>query len=228
MKYKVGDKVRIKSIVWYNENKNEYGEVFDNKWILFNEEMSLYCGKALVVESVGSDTYEMVDNPFVWTDEMIMGLAEKDINVVLTENLINFERGKEDKIELNLGDYELQQENGKWFAIKKKPKYPATYKECCDVLGIDTMDNDAKGYKHFLVIQFQELLIARDAYWKIAGWEPDYKGHELKFYINTYKGEIDNDKTYHCNRVLAFPTEEMRDTFYENFKDLINECKELL
>jgi hypothetical protein len=28
--------------------------------------------------------------------------------------------------------------------------------------------------------------------------------------------------------ILAFPTVEMRDTFYENFKELIDECKELL
>ena len=27
---------------------------------------------------------------------------------------------------------------------------------------------------------------------------------------------------------LSFPTEEMRDAFYENFKDLIEQCKELL
>ena len=30
------------------------------------------------------------------------------------------------------------------------------------------------------------------------------------------------------NVLLAFPTEEMRDAFYENFKDLIEQCKELL
>jgi hypothetical protein len=30
------------------------------------------------------------------------------------------------------------------------------------------------------------------------------------------------------NTILAFPTEEMRDEFYENFKYLIEQCKELL
>ena len=30
------------------------------------------------------------------------------------------------------------------------------------------------------------------------------------------------------NSILSFPTEEMRDEFYNNFKDLIEQCKELL
>lgn len=116
--------------------------------------------------------------------------------------------------------------------VKNAPSYPTTYKECCDVLGIDTMDNDAKGYKHFLLIQFQELIIARDAYWKIAGeemglgkpWEPDWDNlstnHE---FIIINKGCF----TY-SSRLLVFPTIEMRDAFYNNFKFLIEQCKELL
>ena len=28
----------------------------------------------------------------------------------------------------------------------KKPQYPKTYKECCDVLGLNTMDNVAQGF----------------------------------------------------------------------------------
>lgn len=28
--------------------------------------------------------------------------------------------------------------------------------------------------------------------------------------------------------MLGFPIKEMRDAFYENFKELINDCKELL
>lgn len=33
MKYKVGDKVRIKSLDWYNKNKNKYGDV-DHMFLL--------------------------------------------------------------------------------------------------------------------------------------------------------------------------------------------------
>jgi hypothetical protein len=83
-----------------------------------------------------------------------------------------------------------------------------------------------------------ELLICRDAYWKIAGdemglgkaWEPDWNDcTQHKFGLYTFKNEI------RCinlqvlkNIILTFPTEEMRDAFYENFKELIENCKELL
>jgi len=118
-----------------------------------------------------------------------------------------------------------------------KPKYPKTYKECCDVLGLNTMDNDAQGYKADLIIRFQELLIARAAYWKIAGeqlgleepWQPDWNHINRKFYcIYNSKNNIVKNVIYSENKILAFPTEEMRDAFYENFKKLIENCKELL
>ena len=141
-----------------------------------------------------------------------------------------------DKVELDLSNMELIQEDGKWFVVKKKSKYPKTYKECCDVLGISTMDNDAQGYKGDLIIRFQELLIARDAYWKIIGeekgldkpWEPVWTKDTDKFVIYTHDNAIRLNRFLLGHTVLAFPTKEIRDDFYENFKDLIEQCKELL
>ena len=121
--------------------------------------------------------------------------------------------------------------------VKKQPKFPKTYKECCDVLGLNTMDNDAQGYKGDLIIGFQELLIARDAYWKIAGeqmglkepWKPDWDSLDNKYDIYNYRGDIKYDYFTVIDRcLLVFPTEEIRDAFYENFKDLIENCKEFL
>lgn len=120
--------------------------------------------------------------------------------------------------------------------LTPKSKYPTTYKECCDILGICTMDNDMQGYKWEILIQLQEIIIARDAYWKIAGkemglgksWEPDWSSCEDKFCITIFKNKQTFDDSQYISRILVFPTEEIRDTFYENFKDLIKECKELL
>ena len=129
--------------------------------------------------------------------------------------------------------------DGRYILRDKKPRYPKTYKECCDVLGLNTMDNDDQGYKAHLIIQFQELIIARDAYWKIAGeemgldkpWEPDFTNNDEERYgIYTLANKVERDfcGVGDVNMILSFPTEEMRDEFYENFKDLIESCKELL
>jgi hypothetical protein len=98
------------------------------------------------------------------------------------------------------------------------------------------MDNDAQGYEADLIIRFQELLIARNAYWKIIGdemgldkpWEPDFKDDSDKYFICYLKDEIWKSNIKDCNRFLVFPTEKIRDEFYENFKDLIKGCKNLI
>ena len=84
MKYKVGDKVRIKSLDWYNENKNSDDNnsiVFADGWH-FSESMSIFCGKELIIErishAVNPPHYMMRDNIFAWTDEMIEGLVEEE------------------------------------------------------------------------------------------------------------------------------------------------------
>jgi hypothetical protein len=113
---------------------------------------------------------------------------------------------------------------------KKKPKYPKTFVECAKILDcFCTAYID--GYKCELLENLQELIICRDAYWKIAGdWKPEYKTlvNNEYFTIHTFNGEIVKSKTSHRQSILAFPTEEMRDAFYENFKELIEICKEYL
>lgn len=151
---------------------------------------------------------------------------------------ISFSKYCKDKYLLDMGDYEIKVEDGKTYMVKKKPKYPKSYKECCDVLGLCTMDNnDAKGYKCELIIRFQKLLIARDAYWKIAGaeiglgkpWKPDWTNTNSNKYCIYYVGdEIKKQPMLEVHHFLAFPTAEMRNVFYENFKELIEQCKELL
>lgn len=141
-----------------------------------------------------------------------------------------------DKVELDLSNRELIQEDGKWFVVKKKKEYPKTYAECYQITGL-LKTSDIYGYKNGLLFEFQKLLIALDAYWKIAGeemglgkpWEPDWNTNDNHFYtIHTFNGKIECSATAHRNAVLIFPTEEMRDAFYENFKSEIEICKELL
>lgn len=145
----------------------------------------------------------------------------------------------EDEVELQLGDYEIEVRDGKTYAVKKKPKYPTTHEECCEVIGISQHDVEIdlpQPYQQKMFNLFK-LRICRDAYWKIAGeemglnkpWEPDWKsGEQKKYCIYCGAGIIQKGSWCNHNSILAFPTEEMRDVFHDNFKDLIEQCKEML
>jgi hypothetical protein len=113
---------------------------------------------------------------------------------------------------------------------KKQPKYPKTFVECAKILDCFCAAH-IDGYYCGLLEDLQALLICRDAYWKLDGdWKPEYKeGANNNYYtIHTFNNKITLSATSHRNAILSFPTEEMRDAFYENFKKLIEECKELL
>ena len=135
-----------------------------------------------------------------------------------------------------------------------KSQYPKTYEECCEVLSIAPYYNvKYHTFEHgfhelatsnkLLLLQgklniLSKLLICRDAYWKIAGdemgldkpWEPNFGNCNIPYYcifINNI-GDIAKECFHGSRYTLTFPTPEMRDTFYGNFKDLIERCKELL
>mgnify|MGYP003309175316 FL=1 len=72
MNYKVGDRVKIKSLDWYNENKDETDDIECSNNIWFYKEMSKFCGKVMTISHVRADHYTMVEDLVgYWTDEMI-------------------------------------------------------------------------------------------------------------------------------------------------------------
>ena len=52
-----------------------------------------------------------------------------------------------DKVELDLSNRELIQEDGKWFVVKKKKEYPKTYEECYSVLGYEPDEDVVSCYR---------------------------------------------------------------------------------
>ena len=84
MKYKPGDKVRIKSLDWYNENKNEIGRIYGDSSAVFIRTMSKFCGQTVTISEAaydiyGCDAYGILEdnNEYSWTDYMIEGLADE-------------------------------------------------------------------------------------------------------------------------------------------------------
>ena len=252
MKYKVGDKVRIKSRDWYNENKTPHGDIwFDNT--IFVRGQSLYCGCELTIHLVTNDSYYVIENNYYWTDEMIEGLVEEEIDLIpkfgeFSDNepldipTMTTEFVKEHGFPCPEG-FIFKDENGnvinatKIVLEKKKKEYPKTYEECKYILGITT-PMIRPDYNGDLIVALQKLLICRNAYWKIAGeemglgkpWELSIGTPIYYIYYNRTLGTIKKDYAddIQGNVILAFPTVEMRDAFYENFKELIESCKEFL
>ena len=64
----------------------------------------------------------------------------------------------------------------------------------------------------------------------VGEWKPDYKNHdEEKFTIIVADDEITKKgKSYYVNSSMSFPTEKMRDEFFDTFKDLLEQAKTLL
>lgn len=60
-------------------------------------------------------------------------------------------------------------------------------------------------------------------------WTPDLQDKKQTKYVITNVGHNIAFTLYEThNNILAFPTSEIRNTFYENFSHLIEQCKELL
>lgn len=116
-----------------------------------------------------------------------------------------------------------------------KKKFPNDYIECCRILGcsweqgitVKGVTEEEKELSKCLII----LKRCRDAYWKLSeGWK-EMRLEDVTHYViySTAAGKIVNAKTDGISKFfLDFPTEEMRDMFYQSFKDIIEICREFL
>lgn len=154
-----------------------------------------------------------------------------DISSLNNEGCLNRNNMKEEiKITIPEG-YKFDCIEGEEIILKKKVEFPNTFDECNRLIGsyyyasglYTPKENDRA------ITALGRLLICRNSWWKILRWKPDWSSHyQNKYTIIGYKGGISITETELCNTILAFPTEKVRNQFYETFKDLIEEAKELL
>lgn len=222
--YKVGDKVLYK-----HENTTYFIRkmYWEKDKVLYQLSDEVYSDGCSVPDSLIFDVDAEKLQPYKKET-----MQEKKINQM---SLANCDL---DEVEIFLGDkFELRIKEGKYYAVRKQSRYPKSCEECLNVLGktMRSLDN-MNGYKFGALMLFQQLLICRDAYWKIAGeqmgfgkpWIYDISKEEFSYSISYSYGDIQKNEIRYKNAILVFPFKEMRDAFYENFKDLIEECKMLL
>lgn len=213
--YKVGDDVITKSNNVYKINDI----MWDNKEIVY----SLTDGNSI---TCWYNTAEL--RPY----------KEENIEEVYAYNEINcYHQDFGDKVRIRLGDdFEIKVEDKITYIVKKQSQYPKNYEEC-ESSGISSNPVIVAMAQGVSMYSFARLIVIRNTYWEIAGkkmglgkpWEPDWRNYEeQKYCIRTDKGKITLSEAVTGNKILAFPTPEMRDAFYENFKKEIEMCKELL
>ena len=156
----------------------------------------------------------------------------------MEENIIDTIKENEDRYRIHVNyQFEIEVDEGEYYAVRRKSLYPKTYEECCEIIGYEPDRQTVTGYDAELIENFQKLIICRDAYWKIAGeqmgldepWKPDWSTEdEIKYVIEVYRNNVRKNSQYYSNTIFAFPTAEMRDAFFENFKKLIEQCEKFL
>ena len=142
-------------------------------------------------------------------------------------------------------------ENGEIILKTKEPTLPNTWEDCMRVIeDVEYYDTELITYKVSDLLKEMELdeqnfnslprgmgkpilalcqlLICRNAWWKVLDWKPDWNDDSYKYIIDFTSDNINIDSYHSISRILSFPTEKVRDKFLETFKDLIEEAKDLL
>lgn len=225
-----------------DEIKNQIRQIYVCDACTCNHACIFGGGKHMPNELCDCDAYEEYKKLDITMDNSMFVQAGKITGVVFNK------QNYENKVELQLGDYELITENGKTYAkLKEEALYPTSYKECCKILGCDEtpvglfLKERSVGHEKFLYSDelnaLFRLLVCRDAYWKIAGeqiglrkpWQPNWADDgSVKHCIIVDSNIISKQNFYNRQSILSFPTKEIRDAFYNNFKDDIDKCVMLL
>ena len=156
-----------------------------------------------------------------------------------TNNIINIPEGFE---------IDKEQSTERQIVLRKIDNRVRSWEEYCDKMeGKDSYYFNeivgkicsAKFKEDFILSEFvdDEDVVAFVAFSKlrklrkqwIGEWKPDYnKYNEVKFTIITAENEISKGERYTVSCSMSFPTEEMRDEFFNCFKDLLEQAKTLL
>lgn len=76
------------------------------------------------------------------------------------------------------------------------------------------------------MLALMQLLVCRDVYRQ--GWKPSLGDVSIKYVIYNCCNKIEKGEGSRTNYILSFKLEEVRNKFLENFRDLIEEAKELI
>ena len=144
--------------------------------------------------------------------------------------------------------WEVNKVEGNKIILKEsKKELPKTWEECiAKIKGLEYIDNNGDieevDFNVNLVndhindipaglgepmLALMQLLVCREVYRQ--SWKPDWENeNQDKYCIIRNNTEIISSTNVTISRILSFQSKEVKDKFLENFKDLIEEAKELI
>ena len=208
--FQIGEQVKLKI---YGDTYNDV--ITKIMWDEKTQDISYY----FKVVKYPKKAYELeIDNTCIQSKNL--GLTKKKCIIIN-------DRDYDKEVELIFKNREIIYRDGKIFLVKVREKYP-TFEECCEKFGYGTKQEIGNIYMSKLFKDLSFLIQCRDAYWKIDEFKPNNQDNTECYY--TIKGGF-KVKLYNYSdefAILSFPTVESRDTFYEKFKKIIENCKEFL
>lgn len=197
MKYKIGDKVRVKSLKWYNKNKDANGTV--HVPFGFIKEMAQYCGKEFIITQVLSNGGYLLKNAlYTFSDEML-----EDANIVL-----EIPAG----YEIDIIDFDK--------VIFKKSEVITTYDTLKQISGYkisNKFKSEQEAKSAAAMAKISQLL----PYYGGAITNEEWDNEDmLKYCICCYQNRIECESAKNYKHFLAFHTEDQRDKFMSYSENL--------
>lgn len=197
-------------------NKKTIGIILDNEEVVTYDDI-IYYGKSLLSSK---DEIPLI-NPLDLENKLIISDTYKTIEI------------SSDKYDISIIDGKILLNKIDLTEKEKDFIFPESYDEArkllANKLGADCNPNSEYFFANVNMDKLAKLIACRNAYWSLyKDWKPNWKESSEKYIICILKDEVKLETTYNRNTILAFPTKLSRNTFYETFRNEIEELKELL
>jgi hypothetical protein len=213
-----------------------------NKWLFINE------NRENAIEKVKGSTYDIITNYAAYTLEtFLQKFPFKKHETVIVNNLnskgiiVKMEwNGSEVIYTCNVDNQTIQCNKYNLTAFKndtnvceqeQEKTFPKTYYECYQLLFNETsvkeqILNINEEYAKDIT-PFIKLKICRDAYWKILNCT-DKTNCKFNISVNEFTKKAYKFEKWTTSIFLRFPDRDSRRIFFDNFKELIEECKQFI
>lgn len=218
----------------YNVNAKK-GELVSNELNIIAEEYIENPEESIII-SVSSDNI-LVNDIITFKVTKNNEDITSEVDIFVNDNLINDNTfstdipgdynayAKKDDIISNTILFNVKEYENSEFNLKRNIEEDVVNKEenIEENIPIEKHEVICEFYNKNLIKNLHKLIICRDAYLKLSN-----ETSELYCITSTISGEIIRCYTNFNNYLLSFYNSESRDAFYENFKDLIEQCKKLI